>query len=441
MKKLAVSASALKLVLIAALVLLFLIPISLIKNLVRERKVYQREAISSIVQPLGGESQFEGVCIAVPYKVHTEHYEVNGAKRIETQTRYIIFAPAVYNLAVSVNPYYLTRGIFKVPVFNGKMEVQAEFSPRDYSYFDIFPEDVLEEEALLILGLSNTKNLTSQPKFFVNGEELSISPISYTAVSPFTTSVFYRLPLEKENNALSLSGTVGFQGGEGIKITPIAADNAIKMTSPWTSPSFSGGWLPSERTLSPQGFKAFWSIAGLSTVWPRSWRAENKFTPESVSVSFIIPVDAYKKTERSVKYALLFLLIPFIALLVSEVFSGIKIHPVQYCLIGFADIIFYLLLLSVSEHLSFNITYAICALSVSLLTFFYAAAIFKSVKQGLLLSAVQFISYIFLYGTLQAEDYALLIGSIGLFAVLSFLMFITRKIDWYALGKSENTTD
>ena len=153
----------------------------------------------------------------------------------------------------------------------------------------------------------------------------------------------------------------------------------------------------------------------------------------------MIPVDSYKKTERSVKYALLFLIIPFIALLISEIFSKVRIHPIQYCLIGFADVIFYLLLLSISEHLPFDLTYLICAVSVCLATLFYAVAIFGSRKWGGLLSAVQFISYIFLYGTLQAEDYALLIGSIGLFAVIVLLMFITRKVDWYELDKRDKS--
>ena len=232
----------------------------------------------------------------------------------------------------------------------------------------------------------------------------------------------------------SLSGKIDFQGGENIKIRPIATDNYFSMKSDWTSPSFSGGWLPKERNISENGFSAVWNIAGLSTVYPKSWLSEKEFKPESLKVSFMIPVDAYKKTERSVKYALLFLIIPFIALLISEIFSKIRIHPVQYCLIGFADIIFYLLLLSISEHLSFDSTYLICAICVSLSTLFYASAIFRQIKWGGLLSSVQFISYIFLYGTLQAEDYALLIGSIGLFIVLVLLMFITRKIDWYELG-------
>ncbi|MBR1614921.1 MAG: inner membrane CreD family protein, partial [Treponema sp.] len=161
-----------------------------------------------------------------------------------------------------------------------------------------------------------------------------------------------------------------------------------------------------------------------------------------VSTSFLVPVDAYKKSERSVKYALLFLMIPFIALLISEIFSKKRVHPVQYCLIGFADVIFYLLLLSISEHVPFDLTYLICAASVSLATLFYATSIFKSLKFGGMLSGVQLVSYIFLYGTLQAEDYALLIGSIGLFAVVLLLMFITRKIDWYQIaGNSDGDAD
>ncbi len=249
--------------------------------------------------------------------------------------------------------------------------------------------------------------------------------------------MYYSLSGVDFTQNIELSGTIDFQGGENIKLHPIASDNVFNMTSDWKAPSFSGGWLPTKRELSENGFTASWNIAGLSTVYPKSWLSESKFISEYVNVSFMIPVDAYKKTERSVKYALLFLVIPFIALLISEIFSKKRIHPIQYCLIGFADIIFYLLLLSVSEHISFDFTYFICAIAVSLATLFYATAIFKNLKWGALVTGVQFVSYIFLYGTLQAEDYALLIGSIGLFVVVVLLMIITRKIDWYGLNESE----
>ena len=126
--------------------------------------------------------------------------------------------------------------------------------------------------------------------------------------------------------------------------------------------------------------------------------------------------------------------------MISEIFSKIKIHPIQYCLIGFADVIFYLLLLSSSEHISFDLAYLICSVSVCLATLLYTSAIFRNKKWGALLSGGQFVSYIFLYGTLQAEDYALLIGSIGLFIVVALLMFITRKIDWYGLTETLDGT-
>lgn len=434
MKKLHFSNSTLKLILIAALVLMFLIPVTLIKNLVADRKNYQREAISSITEPLGGIAEIQGLVIAVPYKIHKEVFDANGKSHFETETSYVIFAPDDYNLNIHVDPYYLTRGIFKVPVFNGSISVNADFKGFDFSYFNIEEKDVIKNDAVLILGLSNTKNLTAQPKLNLNGKDLSVSPIKYDKVSPFVSSVCYNISLSNFSDSQKLSGMIDFQGGEKIRIRPIASDNVFRVTSSWTSPSFSGGWLPKEREISDKGFTALWKIAGLSTVYPKSWIYKNEFFGDNVDVSLIVPVDAYKKTERSVKYALLFLVIPFIALLISEIFSKIKIHPVQYCLIGFADVIFYLLLLSVSEHIPFDITYLICALAVSLATLFYASAIFKKIKWGALLSGVQLVSYIFLYGTLQAEDYALLIGSIGLFVVVVLLMFITRKIDWYGLG-------
>ena len=138
------------------------------------------------------------------------------------------------------------------------------------------------------------------------------------------------------------------------------------------------------------------------------------------------------------KYGILFLLVPFIALFLCELFLKIKVHPIQYCLIGIADILFYLLLLSISEHLSFWTSYFISAAAVCVSTLFYTSGVFKNFKWGLILSGIQLISYIFLFGTLQAEDYALLIGSIGLFVVVVLLMALTRKIDWYALRPSQD---
>ena len=420
--------------------LLFLIPLGLIKNLIQDRRNYQREAISSITEPLGRNAEIQGLVIAVPYSSSREVFDSNGNKHVETDVKYAVFAPDTYNLDIEVKPYFLSRGIFKVPVFNGEISLASSFGKFDFSYFNIEEKDVHFKDSVLILGLSNTKTLTKQPIFTMTAGaknekvSLDVSPVKYESVSPFMASVFYHLPLEVGSEKLNISATIGFQGGENIRLRPIAQDNVFKMQSYWKSPSFSGGWLPTERNVSDSGFVAEWNVAGLSTVYPKSWLSGTSFNAENINVSFIVPVDSYKKTERSVKYALLFLLIPFIALMIAEIFSKTPIHIVQYCMIGFADVIFYLLLLSISEHLPFDLTYFICAFGVCAATLFYAISIFKNKKWGSLLTGIQFISYVFLYGTLQAEDYALLIGSIGLFFVVVLLMFITRKIDWYSLN-------
>ena len=128
------------------------------------------------------------------------------------------------------------------------------------------------------------------------------------------------------------------------------------------------------------------------------------------------------------------MIIPFLTIFIFEIFTRVRIHPVQYCLIGFADVLFYLLLLAISEHLTFGMTYFISALAVCLTTLGYGAAIFRKLKWGVLFALVQGITYVFLFGTLQAEDYALLIGTLGLFCVVVALMVLTRKVDWYGTG-------
>ncbi|MBQ3922184.1 MAG: inner membrane CreD family protein, partial [Spirochaetales bacterium] len=179
MKKIQLSNFTIKIALIIALFLLFLIPIGMIRHLIVDRKIYQKEAIRSITEPFGGKAEIQGLSIAVPYMKYTETYSSTGSKIISSEKKYILFAPDIYNMDMNVNPEYLTRGIFKVPVFNGSISLNAEFDSFDFSYFSIPDKDVLPNEAVLILGLSNTKNLTKQPALEMNGHKLTVSPIKY----------------------------------------------------------------------------------------------------------------------------------------------------------------------------------------------------------------------------------------------------------------------
>ncbi|HPX25489.1 MAG TPA: cell envelope integrity protein CreD [Treponemataceae bacterium] len=420
---------------IVIMVLLFLIPVNMIDSLIDDRSFYFKEAADSILQPKGGEPTIEGLAIAVPYTVVTEKKDAQGITVYDKLTYYIVSVPETLMLNTDVQPEYLSRGIFEVPVFNCTINAHGSFSPVEYKQYNIDEGVIQWNNALLLLGVSNKKNFTQTPLLTIGNSPLSLSLLSPYESSPFSNTVFYDVPSDFARKGFSYSMSMAVQGGNALHITPLASNNSFSVTSSWATPGFSGGWLPQERTITDSGFSARWDIAGLSTSYPKTWLSYRTggelSSPEQVDISFLTPVDNYQKAERSVKYALLFLIIPFLAIFIFEVFTKIQIHPVQYCLIGLADVIFYLLLLSVSEHLSFVVTYWIASGAVSILLLFYASAIFKKLKWGGFFALVQFVSYIFLFGTLQAEDYALLIGSLGLFFVVVLLMVLTRKIDWY----------
>ena len=287
---------------------------------------------------------------------------------------------------------------------------------------------------VVILGISNKKNLTKLPELQCENLNLNQLSVELDKVSPFNNSIYYKLPKEFFVKEFTIKGSMDIQGGEVLKIQPLATNNTFKVSSDWENPSFSGGWLPVYRNISSNGFSAEWNIPGMTTNFPKTWLSDTKHFSEYVKISFITPVDSYQKAFRSIKYALLFLLVPFLAIFICEIFTKIKIHPVQYCLLGLADVLFYLLLLSFSEHISFGFSYFFASFAVILATFFYSASIFKKLKWGIMIGCVQVISYILLLGTLQAEDYALLIGSIGLFVIVVLLMILTRNIDWYEIN-------
>ncbi|MEL3906457.1 MAG: cell envelope integrity protein CreD [Treponema sp.] len=448
-------AAWLKPVIIFVLLLILLIPLGFIKSLIYDREHYQRKAEESIMEPAGGEPVIEGLVLAVPYEKRTEYKTAAGDIQQLKHTYYILQVPETYEFSAQINPYRLSRGIFTVPVFNGTVSLQAVFSKFAFTQFNIEEDCICYKDAVLILGVQNKKTFTAYPALKINGTVLEESLVNPAEASPFDNAVYYNVPETLIRSGFALDGSITVQGGKSLSIIPLAADNRFIVNSTWSAPSFSGGWLPKSRTVTPEGFSADWSISGLSTVFPRTWNTEYSDTvknaavkidtPEAVAIGFITPINHYAQVKRCVTYALLFLAVPFLAIFLCELWSAIRVHPIQYFLIGIADILFYLLLLSISEHLPFGVSYLIATVSVCTVVCLYAAAVFRHFRWGLLLTIVQAISYVLLFGILQSEDYALLIGSIGIFSVVAVLMFLTRKIDWYArdftisLDHPENT--
>ena len=429
-----------KCIIVFALVLIFQIPMIFIRNLINDRIHYHRESESSILIPKGGEPKLQGVIVAIPYETISIVKYTNGERERKVEKNYICVTPETFTAQTEIKPEVLRRGIFELPVFNCDVNVSGAFSQIEEDYLSIIKDSseseqlVKFEDAILLVGISNKKILTSLPEIKAGGEILRQSIFEPNVPNPFKETIFYDLGA-RAKSGFEFEMTAKIQGGKTFSLTPHAAENKFVVRSDWKTPGFNGGWLPTERKIGENGFSAEWNIPGLSTNFPKIWLSNSySIGPDSVSVSFFQSVDNYQKTTRSAKYSILFLLIPFIALLVFEIFSKVKIHPIQYVLIGLANVVFYLLLLSISEHIPFNATYWIASAAISALTLFYGAAIFNKFAYGVFFAAVNFICYIFLFGTLQAEDYALLLGSVGIFAVVAALMILTRKIDWYKLN-------
>ena len=437
-----------KIIIIVVLGLLLLIPMTFINSVVKDRIRYQNEAISSIIEPVGDSANIQGVVIAIPY---LEKFIDSDTKEIGYTRKYIFYMPNEYNVTGDVEVTSLSRGIFKAPIFNSKLNITGRFDKYNAEIYNLDENNtiILYDEAMIILGIGNKKNLMKLPNILVNqNEELKYYEKNINInLNMFNNKFLYTVSRDSILNGFDFNITMDIQGGNSLIITPLASENTFKISSKWKDPSFTGGFLPTKREVNNNGFDAEWNIASFNTSFTKYWTSDENSNrlnnidnnqyytsnqeSNNVLISFLLLNDNYQKTSRSVKYAILFIFIPFFVLFLCEVLSKKRIHPVQYILIGIANAIFYLLLLAISEHINFNISYFISALMVTALTSIYIGYIIKSPKYTISMAIVEALIYIFLFGILQLTDYALLMGTLGLFAVIALAMYFTRNVDWY----------
>lgn len=225
---------------------------------------------------------------------------------------------------------------------------------------------------------------------------------------------------------------MNINGSEIFMVNPLGRTTSVEMNSTWKDPSFIGNFLPANRNISNEGFEAQWTITHLNRNFPQQWSgSKHSIDNSAFGVSLLMPVDHYQKATRSVKYAILFIALNFIVFLFIEIKNKKRIHPVQYSLVALALLLFYTLLTSLGEQIGFNQAFALSAASVTGLISWYAHQILKNVKATAWIAALQAGLYIFLFTILQLQDYALLMGSIGLFIILGLIMRASQQIKWY----------
>ncbi|MCD4687901.1 MAG: cell envelope integrity protein CreD [Desulfuromonadaceae bacterium] len=235
--------------------------------------------------------------------------------------------------------------------------------------------------------------------------------------------------------ANDFSFDLNLNGSEQISLIPIGETNTVAMTSAWPSPSFNGAFLPVTRKVGKEGFSANWKVLHLNRNYPQFWQgSQYKVTPSAFGLELIMTADIYQKSTRLAKYAIMFLaftFFTFFAFFFSEIINKRRVHPIQYLLVGMAILIFYTLVLSLSEYIPFNLAYILSAASVTAIISGYAKAIVSNSKFALTIAGILSILYCYLFIVLQLEDYALILGSVGLLVILALVMYVTRRINWY----------
>ena len=419
--------------------MLLLIPTNMIKGLIHEREFTQKMAIKEVSSKWGEEQTLTGPFITIPYNKYIKQYsQKDSTNKIVKIKDYIHFLPTQLVVNGKINPERRNRAIYEIVVYNSKLEISGSFDNLNFSEFDIPKKDIQFDKATLSLGISDLRGIEQQVSLKWNSELFSFNPGTVTRniiESGINTGISIN---ENDSTSYQFTLNLDLKGSQKLYFIPVGEISDVTITSEWNNPSFNGAFLPDSRTVKDSGFEANWNILHLNRNFPQKWTGSiNNISESAFGIDLLLPVDSYQKSMRSIKYALLFICFTFIVFFFVEVLRKVFIHPIQYILVGIALVVFYTLLLSISEHLSYNSAFIISAIATLLLIIGYVKAILKSNQLTMLLGGILSILYAFIFVIIQLQDYALLIGSIGIFIILGLVMYFSRKIDWYNLNLDE----
>ena len=425
-----------KVVLIGFLVLLLQIPIAKIRGVIEEREQTRAEAVDEVTNKWGRSQSLMGPAIIVPYMSRTVGQDNRRQRQYQSDIEYASFLPESLKISGRIESELRYRGIFKIPVYRMSINLSGNFSRPDFTEWTIDPNDILWDRAFLSVRVTDAQAMTKSSILSWNNKQLNFLP-SAGGVRGNPEGIHVKLKDNLDSESFDFSFSLELNGSVRAFFVPFGQDTEVNIVSNWPSPSFQGAWLPTNRTVNDEGFKATWNIPFLSTNYPKNWKSwsdlERAASSSFFGVDMISPIDHYRMAHRSVKYQILFLVLTFATLWLFEVLIKINIHPMQYLFVGVAMCLFYLLELSLAEHTGFVLAYVIASIAIIVLVTSYCLAVLKTAKRAMIVGLVVMLLYIYLYVLLMIEDYALLFGSVGLFVALAIIMFLTRKVDWYSI--------
>jgi inner membrane protein len=421
---------------ILLLTLLLLLPMAWVRGLIAERQGLQDSVKDDIALAWGGRQRVTGPLLAIPYEKTT-----NALPEPLTERHVLFVTPEDLAIHTDIDTETRYKGIFNTVVYTASGTLSGSFD------LGVIPQraDVkyLLEEAVLLVGLSDPSSIVQKVDCKWQGQESKAVPgIKHHA---FVSNGFHcAAALGPEPGSYSFQVNFSFRGSSELHFLPTGKNSSISAAADWPSPSFSGKNLPLERNISSTGFTARWGASEYNRPFPAFW-ADSEYKDVMnqglFGLALLQPADHYQKNMRTAKYAFLVIALSFLAFFLFEILLKARIHPVQYIMIGFSLAIFYALLLSFSEHIGFDWAYLASFAAVLLLIAPYTYSILKRARPVWLISGLFTMLYGYIFVILQLEDYALLAGSLGLFAILAAVMLLSRKIDWYNIQAHSATEE
>jgi len=426
-----------KALLIGAVVLVLMLPLSLLRGLVSERAERREQAYQRVAEGWGGSTTLGGPMLVIPTEQSVT--DKDGTRFIRSAI-YLLPSRLDANVTLRLDePRYV--GIYAVPVFVSEADLTGTFDFAGLKpLLDKPGVTYLWSQARLRLPMSEVRSLREVTRASFAGQERTLGPAAPGLYHGVDTPI--DLAQVNREQPVAFDFRVAVAGSRDFSMLPLGSTSRMKVRSPWPDPSFQGAFLPVERNVSAQGFDARWQVLELNRAYRQAWIEgevdEPTLLASSLGVGLYQAVDVYQRGERAIKYALLFIALTFLTFFAWEHTSGIQLHPLQYLLVGLALSTFYLLLIAISEHLAFAVAYVIAAVALVLLTGIYIAGALRSSVRGIVVGAAMSGVYALLYVLVLSEDYALLLGAITLFVALAAVMLTTRKVNWYRLGASSS---
>lgn len=409
------------------------IPIALVRDLVIERKQTRDSAVREVTEKWGRRQTLIGPVLSVPVKRSWKDKE----GEIRTCVELAHFLPDRLAVNAGVSPEIRYRGIYRVVVYNANVTVTADFPASLIPPNMADDKEILWRDAFLTMGMTDLRGIKGITAVMNGHCPLTAEPGLQTR--DFLNAGFtFRTPLPSGENALlHFQFDMSLNGSDEFRTVPLGRTTTMTASAPWKDPSFVGDFLPEKREITDVSFNALWKVIDLNRNLPQVWNGpESHLSDSSFGVMLFLPLDEYQKNERVVKYAIMFIALTFLAFTIIDVLNRSPFHPVHYLLVGLALILFFVLLLSLSEHLSFDLAYFVASIPVIVLISSYTRGVTRNWRLAGAVAAILTALYAFLFVLLQLEDYALLLGSVGLLLSLSLVMYLTRGIDWFGVGKA-----